>query len=57
MFYLFEFKRLVISKLIFALDWGENGFFKILRGSNECGIEAGVVAGIPKLSSKRIKHD
>lgn len=57
MFYLFEFKRLIISKLIFALDWGENGFFKILRGSNECGIEAGVVAGIPKLSSKRIKHD
>jgi len=24
-----------------------SGFFKILRGSNHCGIESGVVAGIP----------
>ncbi|KAH6938637.1 hypothetical protein HPB50_011217 [Hyalomma asiaticum] len=30
-------------------DWGYNGFFKILRGKNECGIEAQVIAGIPKL--------
>jgi len=29
-------------------DWGDNGFFKILRGSNECGIEDGIVAGIPQ---------
>jgi len=28
--------------------WGDNGFFKILRGSDECGIEDGVVAGLPK---------
>ncbi|KAJ4947028.1 hypothetical protein JOQ06_009070 [Pogonophryne albipinna] len=28
-------------------DWGDNGFFKILRGSNHCGIESEVVAGIP----------
>ena len=27
-------------------DWGDKGFFKILRGSNECGIEASVVAGM-----------
>lgn len=26
-------------------SWGENGLFKILRGSNECGIEGSVVAG------------
>jgi cathepsin B len=26
-------------------SWGENGTFRILRGSNECGIEGGVVAG------------
>lgn len=28
--------------------WGDGGYFKILRGSNECGIESGIVAGIPK---------
>uniref|UniRef100_A0A8C5A8E3 Cathepsin B n=1 Tax=Gadus morhua TaxID=8049 RepID=A0A8C5A8E3_GADMO len=28
-------------------DWGDNGFFKILRGEDHCGIEAGIVAGIP----------
>lgn len=26
-------------------SWGEKGFFRILRGSNESGIEGGVVAG------------
>uniref|UniRef100_A0A0K0CX24 Pept_C1 domain-containing protein n=1 Tax=Angiostrongylus cantonensis TaxID=6313 RepID=A0A0K0CX24_ANGCA len=26
-------------------DWGENGFFRIRRGTNECGIEEIVVAG------------
>jgi len=26
-------------------DWGDKGYFKILRGSNECGIESGIVAG------------
>lgn len=26
-------------------SWGDNGSFKILRGSDECGIESGVVAG------------
>lgn len=30
-------------------DWGENGFFRIVRGLDECGIESGVVAGEPKL--------
>jgi cathepsin B len=29
-------------------EWGMNGFFEIERGVNECGIESGVVAGIPK---------
>ena len=31
-------------------DWGDNGYFKILRGENHLGIEDEVVAGIPKLS-------
>ncbi|KAK7487324.1 hypothetical protein BaRGS_00021413 [Batillaria attramentaria] len=30
-------------------DWGDNGFFKILRGEDECGIEGQIVAGEPKL--------
>lgn len=29
-------------------SWGDEGFFKILRGSDECGIEDEVSAGIPK---------
>lgn len=29
-------------------DWGDNGFFKILRGNNECRIEEVIFAGIPK---------
>ncbi|CAJ0594153.1 unnamed protein product [Cylicocyclus nassatus] len=30
-------------------DWGEDGFFKILRGTNECNIESWVVAGAMKV--------
>ncbi|ULT88063.1 hypothetical protein L3Y34_007334 [Caenorhabditis briggsae] len=30
-------------------DWGENGFLKMRRGVNECGIESAVVAGMPKV--------
>jgi len=29
-------------------DWGMNGYFKILRGKDHCGIESSVVAGIPQ---------
>ena len=29
--------------------WGDGGFFKIRRGTNECGIERSVSAGEPKL--------
>jgi cathepsin B len=28
--------------------WGENGFFRIARGTNECGIESVPAAGLPK---------
>ena len=31
-------------------EWGDKGLFKILRGSNECGIENSASAGIPKLN-------
>ncbi|KAH3745514.1 cathepsin B [Pelomyxa schiedti] len=30
-----------------GVDWGENGFFRILRGTNECGIESGCFGGNP----------
>ncbi|XP_072042213.1 cathepsin B-like [Amphiura filiformis] len=30
-------------------DWGNKGFFKILRGKDECGIESQITAGMPKL--------
>ena len=32
-------------------NWGENGFFKILRGQNECDIESFVIAGVPNFGS------
>ncbi|XP_055348612.1 cathepsin B-like isoform X2 [Paramacrobiotus metropolitanus] len=28
-------------------DWGDKGFFKILRGSDHCGIESEITAGLP----------
>lgn len=31
-------------------DWGDNGFFKIKRGTNECGIEGEMVGGVPQES-------
>lgn len=30
-------------------DWAENGFFRILRGKDHCGIESNVVAGSPSV--------
>lgn len=28
-------------------DWGDNGYFKILRGQDHCGIESMITAGLP----------
>ncbi|EFC49832.1 cathepsin C [Naegleria gruberi] len=30
-----------------STTWGDNGYFKILRGSDECGVESDAEAGIP----------
>ena len=38
-------------------DWGENGYFRVRRGVNECGIEEEVVAGIAEPSSFRRLFD
>ncbi|KAA6361834.1 MAG: putative cathepsin B4 cysteine protease, partial [Streblomastix strix] len=29
-------------------DWGEKGYFKIIRGNDHCGIESSVTTGDPK---------
>ncbi|GMR39462.1 hypothetical protein PMAYCL1PPCAC_09657, partial [Pristionchus mayeri] len=31
------------------VEWGEQGFFRIIQGTNECGIEEAIVAGLPKV--------
>jgi len=33
-------------------DWGDNGFFKILRGQDHCGIEGQISAGLPAESGE-----
>ncbi|EPB68436.1 hypothetical protein ANCCEY_12475 [Ancylostoma ceylanicum] len=37
-------------------DWGENGFFRMVRGVNECGIEDFVVAGLPENQAKQASY-
>uniref|UniRef100_A0A0A1WUP5 Cathepsin B n=1 Tax=Zeugodacus cucurbitae TaxID=28588 RepID=A0A0A1WUP5_ZEUCU len=32
-------------------DWGNNGYFKILRGEDHCGIESAISAGIPRIDN------
>lgn len=34
-------------------DWGVNGYFRIKRGNNECGIEENVIVGLPNLYGYR----
>ncbi|VDQ10040.1 unnamed protein product [Trichobilharzia regenti] len=29
-------------------DWGEKGYFRMLRGKDECGIESAVTSGLPR---------
>jgi cathepsin B len=44
-----ELKKYWIVANSFNGDWGEDGFIRVARGHNECNIEVGVVAGIPKI--------
>eukprot|EP00262_Sarcandra_glabra_P008905 TRINITY_DN22845_c0_g1_i1.p1 TRINITY_DN22845_c0_g1~~TRINITY_DN22845_c0_g1_i1.p1 ORF type:complete len:354 (+),score=55.84 TRINITY_DN22845_c0_g1_i1:225-1286(+) len=36
-------------------SWGDEGYFKVRRGTNECGIEEDVVAGLPSTKNLIIK--
>lgn len=35
-------------------EWGDKGYFKILRGSNHCEIEENVIVGVPSLFGFRL---
>ncbi|XP_011079459.1 cathepsin B [Sesamum indicum] len=37
-------------------SWGDDGYFMIRRGTNECGIEVGAVAGLPSTRNLIIEH-
>lgn len=37
--------------------WGDDGYFKIIRGKNECGIEEDVVAGMPSTKNMARNYD
>jgi len=38
-----------LAKNSWGTAWGISGYFKILRGKNECGIESNIYAGSPQL--------
>jgi cathepsin B len=37
--------------------WGDDGYFKIIRGKNECGIEEDVTAGMPSTKNMARTYD
>ena len=40
----------------FYFSFLQTGYFKILRGKDECGIESGIVAGMPKIADEAPKN-
>ena len=41
---------------VWSRQWGENGFFKILRGSNTAEIESHIMAGIPVAFNQKTRQ-
>lgn len=40
-------KKYWIIRNSWGVDWGDNGFFKMVRGSNNCELEENVISGVP----------
>lgn len=38
-------------------DWGERGYFRIVRGTNECEIESFVLGTWPEIEQKVIDNE
>ncbi|CAN1309587.1 Cathepsin B-like protease 3 [Linum perenne] len=53
-FFFFFFLQLLANQ--WNKSWGEDGYFRIRRGTNECGIEEEVVAGLPSTKNLVIKQ-
>lgn len=47
-------KKYWIVRNSWGVDWGDKGYFKILRGENHCEIEENVFTGIPNIPSIRL---
>jgi len=50
-------KKYWIVRNSWGVEWGDNGYFKILRGTNHCEIEENVIVGFPNIPSIRLFLD
>ena len=50
-------KKYWIVRNSWGIEWGDKGYFKILRGSNHCEIEENIIVGFPNIPSIRLFLD
>jgi cathepsin B len=50
-------KKYWIVRNSWGSEWGDKGYFKILRGSNHCEIEENVIVGFPNIPAIRLFLD